>query len=70
MTWENSIFNDDRSAGDRFQNRDSDTHMEIDQSDLMSPRELAGWEEELIEDDIKKVYSTSEALEHEPDLEQ
>jgi hypothetical protein len=44
MSWENSIFNDDRSPLDSWQNRDSDTHMEIDRSDLMDPPELTQWE--------------------------
>ena len=33
-------------------NRDSNTHMEHDASDLMNPREQAGWEMDLVEAEI------------------
>jgi hypothetical protein len=49
MNWNNSIFSDDRSSLDSWQNRDVDGR-EIDQSDLMNPREdMAGWENELVD---------------------
>lgn len=67
--WENSIFNDDRSPMDSFQNRDSDTHMELTRDDLMNPREQTEWEKDLVEAE-SAIYSTSEALEYEPDLDQ
>jgi len=50
-----------------FQNRDSDTHLEIDKSDLMNPQESSNWEKDLVESEI---FTSSEALEVEPDLEQ
>ena len=55
MSWENSIFNEDRSPLDSWQNRDCDTHrhiiddMEMTREDLRPVRELANWEKDLIE---------------------
>jgi hypothetical protein len=54
MSWETSIFNDDRQAGDRFQNRDSNTHMELTRDDLMNPRhDYAQWEKDIVEAECK-----------------
>ena len=55
MTWNNSIFNDDRGRFDSFSNRDSDTHMHVQsdlhmtREDLRPVRELSGWEMDLVE---------------------
>jgi hypothetical protein len=49
--WNNSIFDDSRSGGDRFLNRDSDTHMEITRDDLMNPRETTQWEKDLVKEE-------------------
>lgn len=55
MSWENSIFNEDRSPLDSWQNRDSDTHMHIQNemhmthSDLAPYQELTNWEKDLVE---------------------
>lgn len=55
MSWENSIFNEDRSPLDSWQNRDEDTHMHIIEDmcmsrDELSPyQELAQWEKDLVE---------------------
>lgn len=47
-------------------NRDKDTHMEHDASDLMNPNATTQWERDLVESEI---FTSSESLEHEPDLE-
>lgn len=55
MSWENSIFNDNRSQLDRWENRDADTHMHIiddmnmTRSDLRPYQEPTGWERDLVE---------------------
>lgn len=55
MSWENSIFNEDRSPLDSWNNRDEDTHMHITEemdvtlSDLIPYRELSQWEKDLVE---------------------
>lgn len=49
MNWNTSIFNDDRSKFDSWQNRDSDTHREMGRNDLMNPRETTNWEQDLVE---------------------
>lgn len=54
MSWETSIFNEDRSPLDSWQNRDSDTHFHIDdmnltRDDLRPLQELAQWEKDLVE---------------------
>ena len=55
MSWETSIFNEDRSPLDSWQNRDSDSHMHVQhdlhmtREDLRPLRELAQWEKDLVE---------------------
>ena len=55
MSWENSIFNEDRSPLDSWQNRDSDTHMHViedmhmTRSDLRPCQELTNWEKDLMD---------------------
>ncbi len=55
MSWENSIFNEDRNQLDSWQNRDSDTHMHIKEdmgmtrSDLRPYQEPVHWERDLVE---------------------
>lgn len=55
MSWENSIFNDNRSQLDSWQNRDSDIHMHViedmhmTRSDLRPCQELTNWEKDLVE---------------------
>lgn len=54
MSWENSIFNDDRSQLDSWENRDSDTHMhfksdmDMTMEDLRPYREPTYWEKDLV----------------------
>lgn len=47
-----------------FNNRDDDTHMEIDQTDLMNPREQAGWEMDLVKEEIMNEEQFIESLEY------
>lgn len=55
MNWNNSVFNDDRSPLDSWQNRDIDGR-EIDQSDLMNPREdISGWEYDLVDLELQLI---------------
>lgn len=55
MSWENSIFNDDRSPLESWQNRDEDTHMHVRDDLNMTMAELSpyqeptGWEKDLVE---------------------
>ena len=38
-----------------FQNRDSDTHMELTRDDLMHPREQTQWEMDLVEAELSTL---------------
>jgi len=55
MNWNNSVFNDERSPLDSWQNRDTDGR-EIDTTDLMNPREdLSNWENELVDYELELI---------------
>ena len=66
MNWNNSIFNDDRGRGDRFQNRDSDTHLHhvsdlhTTRGDLRPTREFSQWENDLLDYAINNGKESNE----------
>lgn len=61
MSWNDSVFNSDKSPLDSWPNRDSDTHMHFQQDlhysreDLQPERESTGWEKDLIEYEFLKL---------------